>query len=71
MGGGTWHTYADHRMAQAGALLGLVVEDIVVDDVACTDNTLPEFVPLWTKMLADSVEESDAEIAGNPSSSPA
>jgi 3-phosphoshikimate 1-carboxyvinyltransferase len=54
MGGGTWHSYADHRMAQAGALLGLVVEDVVVDDVACTDKTLPEFVPLWTQMLADS-----------------
>ena len=25
MGGAVWHTYADHRMAQAGALLGLVV----------------------------------------------
>jgi len=63
MGGGTWHSYADHRMAQAGALLGLVVEDVVIDDVACTDKTLPEFVALWTQMLADSVDESDSEIA--------
>ncbi|HEY5786326.1 MAG TPA: 3-phosphoshikimate 1-carboxyvinyltransferase, partial [Microlunatus sp.] len=30
MGGAVWHTYADHRMAQAGTLLGLVVEDVVV-----------------------------------------
>ena len=74
MGGGEWHTYADHRMAQAGALLGLVVEHITVDDVACTDKTLPEFVQLWTQMLADSVAESDADIAdvaGDPSSGPA
>ena len=71
LGGGTWHSYADHRMAQAGALLGLVVEDVVVDDVACTDKTLPEFVPLWTTMLADSVAESDAEIAADPTSEPA
>ena len=71
LGGGTWHTYADHRMAQAGALLGLVVEDVVVDDIACTDKTLPEFVPLWTQMLADSVAESEAEIAADPSSEPA
>ncbi|HEU5484583.1 MAG TPA: 3-phosphoshikimate 1-carboxyvinyltransferase [Microlunatus sp.] len=70
MGGGTWHTYADHRMAQAGALLGLVVEDVVVDDVACTDKTLPEFVALWDRMLADSVAESDAEIAADPRSEP-
>lgn len=71
MGGGTWHSYADHRMAQAGALLGLVVEDVVVDDVACTDKTMPEFVRLWTQMLADSVAESDAEIAADPTSEPA
>jgi 3-phosphoshikimate 1-carboxyvinyltransferase len=71
MGGGTWHTYADHRMAQAGALLGLVVEDVVLDDVACTDKTMPEFVPLWNRMLADSLGESDAEIAADTSSEPA
>lgn len=70
LGGGTWHSYADHRMAQAGALLGLVVEDVVVDDVTCTDKTLPEFVPLWTAMLADSAAESEAEIAADASSEP-
>ena len=70
MGGAVWHSYADHRMAQAGALLGLVVEDVVVDDVACTDKTLPEFVPLWTAMLADSARESAAEIAADPDSEP-
>jgi 3-phosphoshikimate 1-carboxyvinyltransferase len=70
MGGAVWRTYADHRMAQAGALLGLVVEDVVVDDVTCTDKTLPEFVPLWTAMLADSATESAAEIAADPDSEP-
>jgi len=70
MGGAVWHTYADHRMAQAGTLLGLVVEDVVVDDVACTDKTLPEFVPLWTTMLADSASESAAEIAADPDAEP-
>ncbi|MDN5763623.1 MAG: 3-phosphoshikimate 1-carboxyvinyltransferase [Microlunatus sp.] len=62
MGGATWRTYADHRMAQAGALLGLVIEDIWLDDVTCTDKTLPEFVQLWTQMLADSRVESAREI---------
>ncbi len=71
MGGGVWGTYADHRMAQAGALLGLVVEDVVVDDISCTDKTLPEFVSLWTGMLADSASESAAEIAADPDSDPA
>jgi hypothetical protein len=28
-------------------------------------------VPLWTRMLADSVAESDAEIAADPTSEPA
>lgn len=63
LGGAAWRTYADHRMAQAGALLGLVVEDVVLDDVTCTDKTMPEFVSLWTAMLADSVAESDAGTA--------
>ncbi|MFT4166853.1 MAG: 3-phosphoshikimate 1-carboxyvinyltransferase [Microlunatus sp.] len=68
LGGGTWHTYADHRMAQAGALLGLVVADIVLDDVTCTDKTMPEFVVLWERMLADSVAESESvtESDGEP-----
>lgn len=70
LGGGTWHTYADHRMAQAGALIGLVVEDVVLDDVACTDKTMPEFVPLWTAMLAEAAEESAAEIAADPDADP-
>jgi 3-phosphoshikimate 1-carboxyvinyltransferase len=63
LGGGTFRTYADHRMAQAGALLGLVVPDVVLDDVACTSKTMPTFVELWTRMLADSVTEVDEELA--------
>jgi 3-phosphoshikimate 1-carboxyvinyltransferase len=58
LGGALWHTYADHRMAQAGALLGLVVEDVELDDVACTNKTMPTFVELWEKMIADSVQAS-------------
>jgi 3-phosphoshikimate 1-carboxyvinyltransferase len=53
LGGAVWHTYADHRMAQAGALLGLVVPGVELDDVGCTAKTMPEFVQLWTTMLAD------------------
>ena len=43
LGGAQWQTYADHRMAQAGALLGLVVPDIELDDIGCTTKTMPEF----------------------------
>jgi 3-phosphoshikimate 1-carboxyvinyltransferase len=58
LGGDLWHTYADHRMAQAGALLGLVVPEIVLDDIGCTSKTMPEFEYLWTKMISDSVQTS-------------
>jgi len=59
--GGVWSTYADHRMAQAGALLGLVIDDIEIDDISVTNKTMPEFAELWAKMIADSVTESDEE----------
>jgi 3-phosphoshikimate 1-carboxyvinyltransferase len=49
---GTWHSYADHRMAMAGAILGLRVPGVQVDDIATTAKTLPEFPQLWTDMLA-------------------
>jgi 3-phosphoshikimate 1-carboxyvinyltransferase len=49
--GGTWHAYADHRMATAGAVLGLVVEGIEIDDIASTSKTLPDFPGLWSAML--------------------
>jgi 3-phosphoshikimate 1-carboxyvinyltransferase len=51
-----WLTYADHRMVTAGALLGLVIDDIELDDVSCVSKTMPGFVDLWTTMLSDSVE---------------
>ncbi len=50
--GGTWLSYEDHRMATSGALLGLVVPDVVVEDVETTSKTLPQFVQLWHEMLA-------------------
>ncbi|SDS82037.1 3-phosphoshikimate 1-carboxyvinyltransferase [Friedmanniella luteola] len=58
LGSAVFHTYADHRMAHAAAVLGLVVAGIVVDDVSCTSKTMPEFVDLWAAMVA----ETDAGI---------
>ena len=49
--GGVFHTYADHRMAQAGALLGLAVAGVDVEDVATTAKTLPDFARVWVHML--------------------
>jgi len=52
--GAVWQTYRDHRMATAGALVGLRVPDVQVVDVATTAKTLPDFVGMWADMLADS-----------------
>ncbi|MGW7350616.1 3-phosphoshikimate 1-carboxyvinyltransferase [Streptomyces sp. NPDC054784] len=49
--GGVFHTYDDHRLATAGALLGLVVPDVRVEDIATTGKTLPDFPDLWHGML--------------------
>lgn len=49
--GGPWRSYEDHRMATTGALIGLAVEDVEVDDIATTAKTLPEFPQLWSDML--------------------
>jgi len=46
-----WRTYADHRMATAGALVGLVVAGVEVEDVETTAKTLPGFVGMWQTML--------------------
>ncbi len=51
MSAGPWHAYADHRIATAGALVGLAVPGIAVDDVDSTAKTLPGFVRLWAGML--------------------
>lgn len=44
-------TYADHRMATFGALVGLAVPGVQVQDVATTAKTIPDFVGLWGTML--------------------
>jgi 3-phosphoshikimate 1-carboxyvinyltransferase len=49
--GGEWRAYADHRMATAGAVLGLVVDGVQVDDIASTSKTLPDFPAMWSAML--------------------
>jgi len=48
---GIFHAYADHRMATAGAILGLHVPGLSVDDIETTDKTLPEFPARWQAML--------------------
>jgi 3-phosphoshikimate 1-carboxyvinyltransferase len=49
--GGVWRSYADHRMATAGAIVGLRVPGVEVEDIGTTAKTLPEFPQLWADML--------------------
>jgi 3-phosphoshikimate 1-carboxyvinyltransferase len=48
---GIFHTYEDHRLATAGALLGLKVPGIEVENIETTRKTLPNFVELWSTLL--------------------
>jgi 3-phosphoshikimate 1-carboxyvinyltransferase len=49
--GTRFETYDDHRMAHAGAVLGLAVPGVVLSDVACTAKTMPGFPALWERMV--------------------
>ncbi len=49
--GGDWAAYADHRMATAGAIIGLRVPGVVVDDIDCTAKTLPGFARMWHDLV--------------------
>lgn len=49
--GGSFATYHDHRLAMAGALLGLRVPGIEVQDIDTTAKTVPGFDRLWGAML--------------------
>ena len=49
---GLWRSYADHRMATAGAIVGLRVDGVEVEDIGTTAKTLPDFPQMWADMLA-------------------
>ncbi|MFD2456722.1 3-phosphoshikimate 1-carboxyvinyltransferase [Corynebacterium mendelii] len=49
--GGHVHTYADHRMATFGAIIGLAVAGVTVADIGTTRKTLPDFSSLWHRLV--------------------
>ncbi|MEZ2190039.1 3-phosphoshikimate 1-carboxyvinyltransferase [Corynebacterium sp. CCM 9204] len=57
--GGVWESHHDHRMATAGAILGLAVSGVEVVDIATTGKTLPGFERMWAEMLAPDEEASE------------
>lgn len=51
LSGGVFHTYADHRMAHAGVIVGAAVPGVLVENVATTAKTFPDFAPFWARLL--------------------
>ncbi|HEY0949438.1 3-phosphoshikimate 1-carboxyvinyltransferase [Nocardioides sp.] len=49
--GGVFHTYADHRMAHAGVIVGAAVEDVRVENIATTAKTFPDFAGFWSGLI--------------------
>ena len=49
--GGLWHTYHDHRMATSGAIIGLAVSGVEVENIETTAKTMPNFAKMWLEML--------------------
>ncbi|WP_107772318.1 3-phosphoshikimate 1-carboxyvinyltransferase [Nocardioides sediminis] len=49
--GGVFHTYADHRMAHAGVIVGSAVDGVLVEDIATTGKTFPDFAGVWTGVV--------------------
>ncbi|QYJ05679.1 3-phosphoshikimate 1-carboxyvinyltransferase [Nocardioides panacisoli] len=49
--GGRFRTYADHRMAHAGVVVGAAAPDVLVEDVATTSKTFPDFAGFWASLF--------------------
>ncbi|WP_246836270.1 3-phosphoshikimate 1-carboxyvinyltransferase [Nesterenkonia sp. NBAIMH1] len=44
--------YADHRMATFGAMMGLVLDGVEVDDIGTTAKTMPDFPARWAALVS-------------------
>jgi 3-phosphoshikimate 1-carboxyvinyltransferase len=51
MKAGVFHTYEDHRLATAGALIGLAVDGVEVENIETTRKTITDFPALWSQLL--------------------
>jgi 3-phosphoshikimate 1-carboxyvinyltransferase len=49
--GGVFHTYADHRMAHAGVIVGAAVDGVLVENIETTGKTFPDFAGFWSRLL--------------------
>ena len=62
--GGVVRSYADHRMATAGAILGLAVPGVEVEDIGTTAKTMPDFPQLWEAMLQGQPGQQTEQASG-------
>ena len=60
--GAEWRSYADHRMATAGAILGLRVPGVTVQDIETTSKTLPGFADAWTTLTTNTTPQHTMEV---------
>ena len=49
---GVFHTYEDHRLATAGAMIGLRIDGMQVENIATTKKTITDFPGLWNDLLS-------------------
>jgi 3-phosphoshikimate 1-carboxyvinyltransferase len=52
---GTFSTYHDHRMATAGAVIGLRISGVEVENIDTTAKTLPGFAARWESLVSGSI----------------
>ncbi|PRZ43343.1 3-phosphoshikimate 1-carboxyvinyltransferase [Antricoccus suffuscus] len=57
---GVFSTYSDHRMAHAGAVIGLGVDGIAVQNIETTAKTMPQFATLWTQLVTGNILDTPA-----------
>lgn len=52
LSGEMFHTYADHRLVMAAAVIALVVPGVLVEDPSAVTKTFPDFVERWSAFVA-------------------
>ncbi|MCW2833917.1 MAG: 3-phosphoshikimate 1-carboxyvinyltransferase [Nocardioides sp.] len=62
--GGVFRTYADHRMAHAGVIIGSAVDGVLVEDIATTSKTFPDFAAAWLGVVG--ADQSRPDLTGTP-----
>jgi 3-phosphoshikimate 1-carboxyvinyltransferase len=51
---GLFHTYDDHRLVMAAAVLALAVPGVRVENAATAAKTMPDFVRVWSATVTGS-----------------